>query len=132
MIHRTSVYQATWPKDSHWRQATCKEVDCPQYIMGWVTRVIVGSDMDDYIKEVSRVRKYKVVREGELNAYYFEAGQQCFKGEAGAHYKKLERGAWLTKNAPNRHPMFLEQTAMEADRWMDEFNEESYRTKLGR
>ena len=72
------------------------------------------------------------MREGELNAYYFEAGQQCFKGEAGAHYKKLERGAWLTKNAPNRHPMFLEQTAMEADRWMDEFNEESYRTKLGR
>ena len=100
--------------------------------MGWVTKVLIGSDMDDYIREVSKSRKYKVVREGDLNAYYFDVGQQCFGGEAGTHYKKLERGAWLTKNSVNRSPLFLQETAMEAERWIDEFNEEAHRSNIGR
>jgi hypothetical protein len=128
MIHRTSIYQATYPLESHWRQATCKEVDCHNYVMGWVTRVVIGSDMDSYIKEVSKTRKYNMVREGGFNAYYFEAGQQCFSGEARQHRIKLERGAWLTKNAPSRSPLFLEQNAMDVDQWIDEFNEDSYKS----
>ena len=132
MIQRTNTYQATWPKSSHWRKATCEEVDCPHFLMGWVTKVLIGSDMDDYIREVSKSRKYKVVREGELNAYYFDAGQQCFGGEAGTHHKKLERGAWLTKNAATRNPKFLEQVAMESERWIDEFNEEAHRSNIRR
>jgi len=128
MIQRTNIYQASFPLESHWRKAMCKEVDCPNYIMGWVTRVAIGSDMDSYIREVSKGKKYKMVREGDLNAYYFESGQECFKGQAGQHRIKLERGAWLTKNAPIKSPLFLEQKAMDVDRWIDEFNEDSYRS----
>ena len=129
MIHRTSkVFQATWPKSSHWRQATCEEVDCPHYLLGWVTRVVRGSENDLHIR-ADKKRRYKMGKEGELNAYYFEAGQQCFRGEAGDHYKKLERGAWLTKNAANRNPLFLERVAMEPQQWIDEFNEEANRNK---
>jgi hypothetical protein len=124
----STTYQASFPKASHWRSATCAEVDCPQYLMGWVTKVIVGSDMEGYIK-ADRTRKYKVVNQGEINEYYFEAGQQCFRGEAGVHYKKLERGAWLTKDATNRHPLFLERIAMEPEKWMDEFNEDAYKLR---
>ena len=128
MIHRTNIYQATFPLESHWRQASCKEIDCPNYVMGWVTKIEVGSDMDSYIREVSKGKKYKLIREGDLNAYYFESGQECFKGQAGQHRIKLERGAWLTKNAPIRSPLFLEQKAMDVDKWIDEFNEDSYRS----
>lgn len=132
MIHRTSkVFQATWPKSSHWRAATCEEVECPHYVLGWVTRVIIGSDNDMYIR-ADRKRKYKVAKEGEFHAYYFEAGQQCFRAEAGAHYMRLERGPWLTINALNRHPSRLERDAMEAERWQNDFNEESYRSNNGR
>ena len=128
MIHHTNVYQAAFPRSSHWRRATCAEVDCPHYLMGWATKVIAGSDHDDYIK-ADKTRRYRIIKEGELNAYYFEAGQQCFRGEAGDHYKKLERGAWLTKNAANRNPLFLERVAMEPQQWIDEFNEEANRNK---
>ena len=128
MIQRTNIYQATFPLESHWRQASCKEVDCPNYVMGWVTRVQIGSSLNDYIKQSSKARKYKIVREGELSAYYFEAGQECFKGQAGQHRIKLERGAWLTRNASSRTPLFLEQNAMDVNQWIDEFNEDSYRS----
>lgn len=126
MIQRISrVFQATWPKSSHWRQASCEEVACPHYLLGWVTRVIIGSDNDLYIR-ADRKRKYKLVKEGDLNAYYFEPGQQCFRSEAGAHYVRLERGPWLTINAPDRQPARLERDAMEAERWQHEFNSGYY------
>jgi len=99
-------------------------------MLGWVTRVIIGSDNDLYIK-ADRKRKYKLAKEGELHAYYFEAGQQCYRSEAGAHYKRLERGPWLTVNAMNRHPSSLERDGMEAERWQNDFNEESYRSNNG-
>ena len=117
----TSDFRANWPKSTHWRRATCAEVDCPQYLMGWVTKVIVGSDMEGYVK-ADKTRKYKVVNQGEINEYYFEAGQQCFRGEAGVHYKKLERGPVLRKG----------RRILEADRWIDEFNEQSYRHNIRR
>ena len=66
------------------------------------------------------------MKEGDLNAYYFEAGQQCFRSEAGAHYKRLERGPWLTVNALDRQPARLERFAMESERWQNDFNESSY------
>ena len=122
MLQRTSIYQATWPKATHWRTATCEAVDCPHYLMGWVTRVIRGSANDAYIKHDTK-RRWTVAREGDLNAYYFEAGQQCYRSEAGVHFKRLERGAWLTRDAIDRNPQRLEQVAMEPQRWIDEFNE---------
>ena len=94
-------------------------------MLGWVTRVIIGSDNDLYIK-ADRKRKYKLAKEGELHAYYFEAGQQCYRSEAGAHYKRLERGPWLTVNALDRQPARLERFAMESERWQNDFNESSY------
>tara|TARA_R110002020_G_scaffold120129_2_gene273689 strand:- start:3349 stop:3648 length:300 start_codon:yes stop_codon:yes gene_type:complete len=96
--------------------------------MGWVTKIEVGSNMNSYITDISKGKKYKLIREGDLNAYYFEAGQECFKGQAGQHRIKLERGAWLTRNASSRSPLFLEQNAMDVDEWIDEFNEDSYRS----
>jgi hypothetical protein len=128
MTQRTSkIFQATWPKASHWRQATCEEVACPHFLLGWVTRVIRGSDNDLYIK-ADKKRRYKMGKEGELNAYYFEAGQQCFRSEAGSHYVRLERGPWLTINALDRQPARLQRNAMESERWKNDFNEESYRS----
>ena len=131
-ILRTSkIFQATWPKASHWRQATCEEVACPHYLLGWVTKVVIGSDNDLYIR-ADRKRRYKLEKEGGLHSYIFEAGQQCFRSEAGAHYKRLERGPWLTVNALDRQPARLERYAMESERWKDEFNEASYKKNGGR
>jgi len=124
--HISKVFQATWPKSSHWRSATCQEVDCPHYLLGWVTKVVIGSDNDLYIR-ADRKRRYKMVKEGDLHNYIFEAGQQCFRSEAGAHYIRLERGPWLTVNALDRQPSRLERDAMESERWIDEFNEQSYK-----
>jgi len=120
-------FEANWPSRTHWQTATCREVDCPQYLMGWVTRVEKGSKNDRYLISVMKNFSCKRMDEGELVAYYFEAGQTCFKGQARAHKKKLDRGPWLTKNKYGRNEGNLERQAMEYNRWTDEFNEEVYK-----
>ena len=130
MIRRTNNYQITWPKDTHFRTATCEEVDCAQYINGWITRVIIGSPQDRYIrKDQSRKQAAVKTSAGEID-YYYEPGQQCFR----AHTTKIERAPFFTVNAPGRkvnqpgrESGRLRRRNMDFDRWADEFNEASYR-----
>ena len=127
MMRHTNEYQASWPKSSHWRKASCEEVDCIHYLFGWITVVPKDSDEDKYLEAVMNIFRCKRVADDLVISYHFEAGQPCFKGQAGAHKKKLERGPWLTRNQPGREAARLQRTAMEHDRWVDEFNEAPYR-----
>ena len=117
-------FETTWPMSTHWRDATCQEVNCPHYLNGWITRVAPGSQQDLYIR-ADKERRYKLERGEEFNFYTFEAGQRCFR--SGQHRIKLDRGPWLTKNQTGREAGRVELNAMEYNRWTDEFNEEAYR-----
>ena len=116
-------FEANWPSRTHWRKATCREVNCSHYMNGWVTRVAPGSPQDLYIRADTE-RHHKLERGEEFNFYTFEPGQRCYR--SGQHRIKLDRGPWLTKNSLTRHSSYSEQFAMEPERWTDEFNEESY------
>ena len=123
MIRRTNHYQITWPKDTHFRKATCEEVECPHFIKGWITRVVIGSPQDQYIKQ-DKTRNQVGVKtsEGQID-YYYEPGQQCFR----THTTKVERAPFFTLNQPGRESGRLIRSNMDFDRWTDGFNEESYR-----
>ena len=124
MLQRTNKFEANWPSRTHWRKATCQEVDCSHYVNGWVTRVVPGSPQDLYIRGDTE-RQHKLERGEEFNFYTFDPGQRCYK--SGQHRIKLDRGPWLTKNALTRHSSYSEEFAMEYNRWTDEFNEEAYK-----
>lgn len=73
-------YQIKAPLSTHFRPASCAEVDCPQYRLGWKTRLEVLNPKDRHyvLKESGRRYKLQQVAEGETYAV-FEPGQQCFQ-----------------------------------------------------
>jgi len=79
------------PLDTHFRPATCEEVDCPQHLFGWVTVLDRECDVrliDDILKsgrhftrmrsEEASQRASKDLPPGML-AFVFPPGQQCFR-----------------------------------------------------
>jgi hypothetical protein len=118
------TYQIVAPLSTHWRPATCGEVNCPNYLNGWKTVVDetteLGRAQAHYIRSESK-RKFTVAfLEGGLTRFIFEAGQRCF----AEHQARLDRpelyvvrdGDWRGNprgTEPRRH-------ARPAD-WVDDF-----------
>ncbi len=119
------TYQVTAPLSTHFRRATCAEVDCPHYVHGWQTtideRTELGQEQAHYIRNGAR-RQYTEDRNQApgLTVFTFEAGQTCFAGDQ--HHVPLDRpalyvvrdGDWRgnpTGNIARRRP----------DEWVDDF-----------
>jgi hypothetical protein len=100
------TYQILQPLATHWRPATCAEVDCPAYLQGWRSVVPEGSPQAAYIRS-DRSRRHREestvgvwddttstwrvrdLRAEGLVGFWFEAGQTCFA--AGDHRVPLDR-----------------------------------------
>lgn len=83
------TYQISAPLRTHWRPATCAEVNCPQYEKGWQVRVEnLTAEMLHAAKTSGRKYTELHVAEGET-WLVFEAGQACFR--ASMHRTKLDR-----------------------------------------
>ena len=108
------------PLATHWRKATCKEVDCPQYLNGWRVRVELLTpkgvhDATHCGRKFDRVG----VAPGETWLIY-EAGQPCF--QAAHHQKQIERpelyvvrgGDWRALGDPHK---------VSSTSWLDSFGE---------
>jgi hypothetical protein len=83
------TYQIVSPLSTHWRPATCAEVDCPEYIKGWKLRV------EGLPPEMLHAAKTSGRKFTELNVtatenwLVFEAGQPCFRAQL--HRKLLDK-----------------------------------------
>lgn len=127
MIQPTPKHQVTWPKETHWRRATCAEVDCPRYLLGWVTTVAIGSPQHDYIANELKNKERHAISErvgDELMQFSYPPGQRCFGAN---HWRKLDRGPWLTVGSPGLEAGRLERLAMEPERWVENYNREADR-----
>lgn len=87
-IHLMKTYVAAVPLATHWRRATCEEVQCGAFLRGWRTTVAYGSDKAEYIRKHSG-RRFTETRDEVLAVFEFEPGQQCFA--ASEHRLPLER-----------------------------------------
>lgn len=66
------------PLSTHWRKATCDEVDCRAYTDGWETIVGADSEQADYIRHRSG-RAYQETRTADgLARFRFAPEQRCF------------------------------------------------------
>lgn len=83
-------YSIKAPLSTHFRQASCAEVDCPQYLKGWRTRLEMLNEKDRHyvLKESGRRYKLQHVAEGETYAV-FEPGQNCF--QVSRHRVRVDR-----------------------------------------
>lgn len=77
------------PVSTHFRPATCAEVDCPHYLHGWRVRVEgLPPEMVHTAKTSGRRFVEQRIAEGET-WLVFEAGQPCF--QASEHRTRLDK-----------------------------------------
>lgn len=72
------TFAITVPKATHTMPATCKQVDCPQYLNGWKT-ILDKSQMRLIHMVRTSGRSYKESVEESIHTFVFEPGQPCFK-----------------------------------------------------
>lgn len=122
------TYGISMPLRSHWRPATCEEVDCEPYRHGWVTTLDLSTaDGQMHAATIKGLRGYRYsVQQASpsLVKYVFPAGQTCF--HAGTHRLPLERpptlyvaeGDW--RGNPRRIPVRVHSRA---DLWVEDYSE---------
>ena len=77
-VQAYKTYQAAMPLATHWRPATCAEVDCSWYLAGWKTIVPAGGEHEALVRGSGR-KFTEETQPGGLIEFRFEAGQQCFQ-----------------------------------------------------
>lgn len=85
------TYQIVAPVSTHFRPATCKEIECAGYTRGWKTTVLPDSPQARYIRHSSG-RKFTEAKNENGDGtvvFTFPPGQTCFR--AADHRKSLER-----------------------------------------
>ena len=120
MIRNADHWRIETPRSSHYRTASCAEVNCPNYQNGF--QIILPTTMIVQIIAIreSRMQYNEEEMEGGLIRFVFAPGQECFEGQAGEHKTNLERDPIFLKN----------RTVQEPDQWKDGIVESLYR--LGR
>lgn len=93
------TFEVDAPLATHWRAATCEEVECAAWMQGWTTDV-----PSDHPDEIRMLKAYeKEIRSGGITAtttpeglmrYSFPAGTPCFRRIY--HRLPLERDAIFT------------------------------------
>jgi hypothetical protein len=77
------TYAIIAPRSTHFRPATCAEVDCPHYLNGWRTTVDMSTELGQrqaYHIAHDAGRSYQVEKvSATLVAFTFPAGQRCFR-----------------------------------------------------
>lgn len=77
------------PISTHFRPASCAEVDCPHYLNGWRVRV---EGLPPAMVHTARTsgRRFRELRVAEGETWLvFESGQSCF--QASQHLTRLDR-----------------------------------------
>lgn len=120
------TYEIIAPLQTHFRKATCAEVECPGYVNGWVTRVPVGSQAEQYIRSGSSGRRFtETTGSSQLNEgvaeFRFFPGQQCFASDK--HRVPLEREPfYIARGGDARgNPLRERVVHTRAEHWQEDF-----------
>lgn len=88
-VQNLQTFTVDTPPATHWRPATCAEVDCGQYLNGWATRLHQGDARRIHLVRTSGRRPARVYHEAAEIVFVFEAGTPCF--QAHTHRVRLDR-----------------------------------------
>jgi hypothetical protein len=119
------TYALRLPKTTHYRKATCQEVECDAYAYGWVTRVDVTTDLGQrqarYIVDKSgrKCTEITSITDAVIREFTFPPGQQCFAD----HQVPLEREPlYIVRGGDWRgNPRGEVHTHVRAADWIEDF-----------
>lgn len=119
------TYQVTAPLKTHFRPATCDEVDCAKRANGFQAQIDVSTDLGrrqaHYIETMAGLRFVRKVM-GSIAVYTFPAGQRCFD----QHRVPLEREPlYIVRGGDHRgNPRNIARRVhRRAEDWVDDFAE---------
>lgn len=121
--HAKKTYSIKAPKATHFRKASCAEVECEGLAHGWVCLIDetteLGQRQAHYIRAVSGRRFREERSEQGLTSFTFEPGQTCFTPHEvplGKPELYIVRGGDLRGN-----PLKEVRLHSRAEDWADDF-----------
>ncbi|MEY9876647.1 hypothetical protein ABH931_006157 [Streptacidiphilus sp. MAP12-33] len=120
------TYSIHAPIRTHFRKATCAEVDCPDYLHGWRVRLeILNEQQRVWARQTGRRFTELAVRPGET-WLVFEAGQACFR--ATEHRARVEREElYVIRDGDTRGNPTGRVDRVSGQTWNDDFGEHQQR-----
>lgn len=120
------TYSIHAPIRTHFRKATCAEVDCPDYLNGWRVRLeILNPEQRVWVRQTGRRFTELPVRAGET-WLVFEAGQPCFR--ATEHRARVEREElYVIRDGDMRGNPTGRVDRVSGQQWNDDFGEHQQR-----
>lgn len=127
-VQAYKTYSVHSPLQSHFREASCSEVECDAHAHGWVTMIDTATDLGrqqaNYIRLHSG-RAFTVAELGTMVTFTFGPGQKCFQTHRVALNREpicsVRGGDWRGVTAPSR--------ILRPDDWVDDFANHQDRLK---
>lgn len=122
-VHGYQTYQIVAPLSTHWRVATCEEVDCPALERGWTTTVDeqtnLGKKQAHYIRREAKRSFTEEKLPTGLTAFRFKPGQTCFR----QHKTRVEREEIFVRRDGDwrGNPTQARRRYDRPDQWVDDF-----------
>jgi hypothetical protein len=115
------TYQIVMPVSTHFRPATCQEVECGGYARGWRTTVLPDSEQAAYIRRHSGRRFTEEKNADGTVSFTFPPGQTCFR--AADHRATLNREPfYVVKDGDFRgNPRGTAPVRRSQRDWLDDF-----------
>ena len=137
------TYSVSTPLATHWRLATCEEIDCPNYLNGWAVAITpdqLGQQFDHDIKASGKRFERLTVAEAEARfpgmsfagaafVYVFAPGQPCFYQGTARHQAQVDRPEIFSIRGGDHRATTSERRIMRAQDWKEDFIENQERLK---
>lgn len=121
-VEHMKTFQVLQPRATHFRDASCAEVECEAHRCGWITMIDVSTDLGgkqaNYIRLHSG-RAFTASELGTMVSFTFPAGQTCFAGHqvpVGRPEIYREIGGDFRGN-----PRGIQPITLRPEDWVDKF-----------
>lgn len=120
------TFRISAPVATHFRKATCAEVDCPNWLNGWRVRVeTLTPELLHTAKNSGRRYREEALAEG-TTWLVFEAGQACFR--AAEHRTPIGRPElYLVRDGDHRQSFGQARQHTRPEHWLEEMTENQQR-----
>lgn len=117
--HLYRTYRTSSPIETHYRLATCEEVQCSAYMEGWTyKKVDLGERLLHIVTHAGK--RYREQALGDDIYLVFEPGQACF--QASTHRVSLERPSfYYTGRGDYRTFSTRNAQRLNGEDWADSF-----------
>jgi hypothetical protein len=122
------------PVNTHWRKATCAEVQCPHYLHGWWSEFDESTELGQFQASYVRTSSGRGFRESRTEAgltrFEFLPGQTCFRSDE--HHTRDEDipELYVVRDGDWRgNPRRTTPLRLGPDGWVNEFGENQERLR---